>query len=227
MLTLDLHMIGQRHKDLRNGLSSPPKYNLNTLWQLASRPHWVWQYAVKTNRRSFRNVVGHVKGVEDLSDLSNWARDAFDASFTWDDVAWIKDRWGGPLIIKGILDAEDAHKAVATGADALIVSNHGGRQLDSALSSITVLPEIVAAVGDKIEVHMDGGIRSGQDALKALALGAKATYIGRSYLYGLGAAGGAGVTTTLEIIRKEMDVTMALCGETDVNSFGRHNLARA
>ena len=224
MLTLDLQIIGQRHKDLRNGLSSPPKINFNTLSQFATRPHWVWQFATQTNKRSFRNVVGHVEGVADLADLANWARDAFDASFTWDDVAWIKDRWGGPLIIKGVLDAEDAAQAVKTGADALIVSNHGGRQLDGALSSIEALPQIVAEVGDKIEVHFDGGVRSGQDVLKAKALGAQATYIGRSYLYGLAAAGGAGVTRALEILRGELDTTLALCGETHVNDLGSHNL---
>jgi len=225
MLTLDLQVLGQRHKDLRNGLTSPPKINLNTISQFVTRPHWCWQYATQTNRRSFRNIVGHVKGVNDLSDLGSWTRDAFDQSFTWDDVAWIKDRWGGPLIIKGVLDGEDAELAVKTGADALIVSNHGGRQLDSARAAIEVLPEIVQAVGKKIEVHMDGGISSGQDILKAKALGAQAAYIGRSYLYGLMAGGRAGVTRVLEILQAELDTTMALCGETDVNNLGPHNLS--
>ena len=222
MLTLDLQVLGQRHKDLRNGLSSPPKINLNTLSQFAMRPHWVWQYAVKTNRRSFGNIVGHVDGVRDLADLGAWTRDAFDASFTWDDVAWIRDRWGGPLIIKGILDGEDAEQAVKTGADALIVSNHGGRQLDGALGSIQALPQIVEQVGDKIEVHFDGGIRCGQDILKAKAMGAQACYIGRAYLYGLAAAGRAGVTRALEILHAELDTTLALCGETNVNDVGKH-----
>lgn len=226
MLTLDLQVLGQRHKDLRNGLTSPPKINLNTLSQFITRPHWCWQFATQAKRRSFSNVVGHVEGVEDLSDLSNWARDAFDQSFTWDDVAWIKDRWGGPLIIKGILDAEDAELAVKTGADALIVSNHGGRQLDSARGSISALPEIIQAVGKNIEVHVDGGISSGQDILKAKALGAQAAYIGRSYLYGLMAGGGAGVTRVLEILQAELDTTLALCGETDVNNLGPHNLTQ-
>ena len=222
MLTLDLQVLGQRHKDLRNGLSSPPKINLNTLSQFAMRPHWVWQYAVKTNRRSFGNIVGHVDGVRDLADLGAWTRDAFDASFTWDDVAWIRDRWGGPLIIKGILDGEDAEQAVKTGADALIVSNHGGRQLDGALGSIQALSQIVEQVGDRIEVHFDGGIRCGQDILKAKAMGAQACYIGRAYLYGLAAAGRAGVTRALEILHAELDTTLALCGETNVNDVGKH-----
>ncbi len=224
MLTLDLQVLGQRHKDLRNGLSSPPKINLNTLRQFAARPGWVWQYAVKTRRRSFGNIVGHVQGVKDLSDLASWTRDAFDAAFTWDDVAWIKDRWGGPLILKGILDADDAERAVATGADALIVSNHGGRQLDGAPSAIKALPAIVAAVGTNIEVHMDSGIRCGQDILKAKALGAQACYIGRAYLYGLGAAGQAGVATAIDILRAELDTTLALCGETQFADVGPHIL---
>ena len=226
MLTLDLQVLGQRHKDLRNGLASPPKINLNTAWQLISRPHWCWQFATQTTRRSFGNIVGHVDGVDDLSSLGSWTRNAFDQAFTWDDIAWIKDRWGGPLIIKGILDAEDAQLAVKSGGDALIVSNHGGRQLDGARSSIEVLPEIVEAVGSKIEVHFDGGISSGQDVLKAKALGAQFTYIGRSYLYGLMAGGQAGVRRTLEILRSELDTTMALCGETDVANLGPHNLSQ-
>ena len=225
MLTLDLQVLGQRHQDLRNGLASPPRMTFHTIRQFLARPHWVWQFATQTNRRSFANIVGHVQGVSDLADLAAWARDAFDERFTWDDIAWIKDRWGGPLIIKGVLDVEDAHKAVAAGGDALVVSNHGGRQLDGARASIEVLPAIKAAVGEQIEVHMDGGITSGQDVLKAKALGADFTYVGRSYLYGLMAGGKKGVEKAFEILRKELDTTMALCGETDINRVGKHILA--
>ncbi|NTE87039.1 alpha-hydroxy acid oxidase [Agrobacterium rubi] len=220
VLTLDLQVLGQRHKDLRNGLSAPPKFTPKHIWQMATRPQWCLDM-LRTKRRSFGNIVGHAKNVSDLSSLSSWTAEQFDPRLSWKDVEWIKERWGGKLILKGILDEEDARAAADTGADAIIVSNHGGRQLDGALSSIATLPKIVDAVGDKIEVHMDGGIRSGQDVLKAIALGAKGTYIGRPFLYGLGAGGKLGVTTALEIIRKEMDITMALCGKrllTDVTS---------
>lgn len=220
VLTLDLQILGQRHKDLRNGLSAPPKFTPKHIWQMATRPKWCLDM-LQTRRRSFGNIVGHAKNVSDLSSLSSWTAEQFDPRLSWKDVEWIKERWGGKLILKGILDEEDARAAADTGADAIIVSNHGGRQLDGALSSISMLPKIVDAVGDRIEVHMDGGIRSGQDVLKAVALGAKGTYIGRPFLYGLGANGKLGVTTALEIIRKEMDITMALCGKrliTDINS---------
>ncbi len=220
VLTLDLQILGQRHKDLRNGLSAPPKFTPKHIWQMATRPGWCLNM-LGTQRRTFRNIVGHAKGVGDLSSLSSWTNEQFDPKLSWNDVAWIKNRWGGKLILKGILDPEDALRAAETGADALIVSNHGGRQLDGAVSSISALPKIVDAVGDKIEVHMDGGIRSGQDVLKAIALGAKGTYIGRPFLYGLGAMGEAGVTKALEIIRKEMDVTMALCGRRQITDIGR------
>ncbi|KQO82117.1 alpha-hydroxy acid oxidase [Rhizobium sp. Leaf262] len=212
VLTLDLQILGQRHKDLRNGLSAPPKFTPKHIWQMATRPQWCLDM-LRTKRRSFGNIVGHAKNVSDLSSLSSWTAEQFDPRLSWKDVEWIKERWGGKLILKGILDEEDAIAAAGTGADAIIVSNHGGRQLDGALSSIEILPKIVDAVGDKIEVHLDGGIRSGQDVLKAIALGAKGTYIGRPFLYGLGAGGKQGVTTALEIIRKEMDITMALCGK--------------
>lgn len=215
VLTADLQILGQRHKDVRNGLSAPPKLTLPNLVNMALRPRWCLGM-LGTSRRTFRNIVGHAKGVGDLSSLSSWTAEQFDPKLSWDDVAWIKERWGGKLVIKGILDEEDAHMAAATGADAIIVSNHGGRQLDGALSSIAMLPRIVDAVGDKIEIHVDGGIRSGQDVLKAIALGAKGTYIGRPFLYGLGAMGKAGVTTALEIIRKELDITMALCGKRNI-----------
>ncbi len=224
VLTLDLQILGQRHKDLRNSLSAPPKLTPKHLWQMATRPGWCMKM-LGTNRRTFRNIVGHAKSVTDLSSLGAWTTEQFDPQLSWKDVEWIKERWGGPLILKGILDPEDAKMAAATGADAIIVSNHGGRQLDGAHSSISMLPRIVDAVGHQIEVHLDGGIRSGQDVLKAVAMGAKGTYIGRPFLYGLGAMGKEGVTKTLEIIRKEMDITMALCGKRDINDVDRSILA--
>lgn len=223
VLTFDLQILGQRHKDLRNGLSAPPKFTPKHIWQMATRPGWCLNMAT-TRRHAFRNIVGHVQGVADLSSLGAWTAEQFDPQLSWDDIEWIKQKWGGPLILKGILDPEDARRAASSGADALIVSNHGGRQLDGARSSIAALPGILDAVGDQIEVHMDGGIRSGQDALKAIALGAKGVYIGRPYLYGLGARGKQGVTEVLNIIRNEMDITMALCGERDINRIGKHNL---
>ena len=225
VLTLDLQILGQRHKDLRNGLSAPPKFTPKHIWQMATRPGWCLKM-LGTKRHTFRNIVGHAKGVGDLSSLSSWTNEQFDPQLSWKDVAWIKERWGGKLILKGILDVEDAEMAARTGADAIIVSNHGGRQLDGADSSISKLEEIVDAVGDRIEVHLDGGIRSGQDVLKALCLGAKGTYIGRPFLYGLGAMGEAGVTRTLEIIQRELDITMALCGKRDIRNAGKDWLAR-
>jgi L-lactate dehydrogenase (cytochrome) len=225
VLTLDLQILGQRHKDIRNGLSAPPRFTPKHVWQMATRPGWCIGMA-GTKRRTFRNIVGHAKGVGDLTSLSSWTTEQFDPHLSWKDVAWIKERWGGKLILKGILDKEDALMAAKTGADAIIVSNHGGRQLDGASSSIAVLEEIADAVGDTIEVHMDGGIRSGQDVLKALFLGAKGTYIGRPFLYGLGALGKGGVTKALEIIRKEMDITLALCGKRLVTDMGKDQLRR-
>ena len=215
VLTLDLQILGQRHKDLKNGLSAPPKLTLTNILNIATKPRWALGM-LGTKRREFGNIVGHVSGVENMSSLSSWTAQQFDPALSWDDVAWIKERWGGKLILKGIQDAEDARLAVKSGADALIVSNHGGRQLDGAQSSIEALPGIVAEVGSQIEVHMDGGIRSGQDVLKAMALGAKGTYIGRSFLYGLGAMGEEGVTKALEIIHKELDLSMAFCGRTQM-----------
>ncbi|WP_411884881.1 L-lactate dehydrogenase [Polaromonas sp. YR568] len=217
VLTLDLQILGQRHKDLKNGLSAPPKPTLATILNLMTKPRWGLGM-LGTKRHGFGNIVGHVKGVENMGSLSEWTAKQFDPALNWGDVEWIKKRWGGKLILKGIQDVEDAKLAVNSGADALIVSNHGGRQLDGAMSSISSLPEIVAAVGQQIEVHMDGGIRSGQDALKAVALGAKGTYIGRAFLYGLGAMGEQGVTKALEIIHKELDLTMAFCGRTDIKA---------
>jgi L-lactate dehydrogenase (cytochrome) len=217
VLTLDLQVLGQRHKDLKNGLSAPPKLTLKNLINMAGKPRWCMGM-LGTKRHQFGNIVGHVSGVGDIGSLMDWTAQQFDLTLSWNDVQWIKKRWGGKLVLKGIQDVEDARQAVQSGADALIVSNHGGRQLDGAPSSITALPAIVDAVGRKIEVQMDGGIRSGQDVLKALALGAKGVYIGRPALYGLGALGEAGVTQCLEIIRKELDLSMAFCGRTDVNS---------
>jgi L-lactate dehydrogenase (cytochrome) len=220
VLTLDLQILGQRHKDLKNGLSAPPKLTIANILDMMTKPRWGLGM-LGTKRRQFGNIVGHVKGVENMGSLSEWTAKQFDPSLSWKDVEWIRKRWGGKLILKGIQDVEDARIAVGTGADALIVSNHGGRQLDGAPSSISALPAIAAAVGDKIEVHMDGGIRSGQHVLKAVALGAKGTYIGRAMLYGLGAMGEAGVTAALSIIQKELDLSMAFCGRTDINSVDR------
>jgi L-lactate dehydrogenase (cytochrome) len=217
VLTLDLQILGQRHKDLKNGLSAPPKLTLSSILNLMSKPRWCLAMA-GTKRRQFGNIVGHVKGVEDMANLGAWTAQQFDPRLNWGDVEWIKKRWGGKLILKGIQDVEDARLAVASGADALIVSNHGGRQLDGAQSSIEALPAIVADVGSQIEVHMDGGIRSGQDVLKAWALGARGTYIGRAFLYGLGAMGQAGVAKVLEIIHKELELTMAFCGHTRLDT---------
>ena len=220
VITLDLQILGQRHKDLKNGLSAPPKLTLANMINIATKPGWALGM-LGTKRRQFGNIVGHVKGVADMGSLSDWTAKQFDPALNWGDVEWIKKRWGGKIILKGIQDVEDARLAVTSGADALIVSNHGGRQLDGAQSSIGALPAIVDAVGSQIEVHMDGGIRSGQDVVKAIALGAKGTYIGRSFLYGLGAMGEAGVTRALEMIHKELDLTMAFCGHTNIRTVDK------
>ncbi len=215
VLTLDLQILAQRHKDLKNSLTAPPRLTIPNIIDIGMKPRW-WTAMLGTKRRTFRNIVGHAKGVSDMSALGAWTAEQFDPRLSWDEVKRIRDEWGGKLILKGILDVEDAELATETGADALIVSNHGGRQLDGAISSIAALPEIVRAVGSRIEVHMDGGIRSGQDVIKAIALGAKGVYIGRAFTYGLGAMGEEGVTKALEIIRKELDLTMALCGHRDI-----------
>ena len=220
MLTLDLQILGQRHKDIKNGLSAPPKPTLANLINMALKPRWCLGM-LGTKRRAFRNIVGHVKGVDSMGSLGEWTLHQFDPALNWDDVEWVKKRWGGKLILKGIQDVEDARIAADSGADALVVSNHGGRQLDGAQSSIGALPAIADAVGSKIEVWMDGGIRSGQDVLKAIALGAKGTLIGRAFLYGLGAMGEAGVSKALEIIQRELDLTMAFCGRTDIRKVDR------
>jgi L-lactate dehydrogenase (cytochrome) len=220
MLTLDLQVLGQRHKDIRNGLSAPPKPTLANLVNLATKPRWCLGM-LGTRRRSFGNIVGHAQGVGDLSSLSSWTSEQFDPRLSWADVEWVKKRWGGKLILKGVMDEEDARLAAQSGADALIVSNHGGRQLDGAPSSIAALPAIAEAVGRDIEVWMDGGIRSGQDVLKAIALGARGTMIGRAFLYGLGAMGEAGVRRTLELIANELSITMAFTGHTDIRRVDR------
>ena len=220
VLTLDLQVIGQRHKDLKNGLTAPPRPTIANIINLMTKPRWCLGMA-GTRRHTFRNLVGHVEAVSDMTSLAVWTNEQFDPRLSWADVAWVKEQWGGKLILKGIQDLEDAHLAVASGADAIVVSNHGGRQLDGAPSSISALPEIAQAVGDKIEVWMDGGIRSGQDVLKAWALGAKGTMIGRAFVYGLGAMGEAGVTKALQIIHKELDITMAFCGHTNIQTVDK------
>ena len=223
VITLDLQILGQRHKDLKNGLSAPPKPTLKNIINLSTK--WGWGLGMlKTKRRFFGNIVGHVDDVSDPSSLMDWTAQQFDPTLDWDKIRRIKEEWGGKVILKGILDPEDAKMALNVGADAIIVSNHGGRQLDGALSSIKALPAVLDAVGDKVEVHMDGGIRSGQDVLKAVALGAKGTSIGRTFIYGLGAMGEAGVTKALEALHKEMDISMALCGHRAMDEVARNTL---
>lgn len=226
VVTLDLQVLGQRHKDIKNGLSTPPKPTLMNLLNLATKPRWCLNM-LGTKRRTFGNIVGHAKGVGDLSSLSSWTAEQFDPSLSWDDLEWIKKRWGGKIILKGVMDAQDARHAVDSGADALIVSNHGGRQLDGAPSSISALPQIAQAVGSDIEVLMDGGIRSGQDVLRAVALGAHGTFIGRSFLYALGAMGEEGVYRCLQLMANELDVSMAFCGRTRVQDVDRSILLNA
>jgi L-lactate dehydrogenase (cytochrome)/glycolate oxidase len=220
VLTLDLQVIGQRHKDLKNGLSAPPRPTMRNILNLATKPRWCWGM-LNTRRHTFRNLVGHVKGVSDMKSLAAWTNEQFDPRLSWPDVDWVRQQWGGKLILKGIMEVEDAQLAVQHGADAIVVSNHGGRQLDGAPSSIEALPAIVQAVGDQTEVWMDSGIRSGQDVLKAWALGARGTMVGRAMAYGLGAMGEAGVSKALQILHKELDVTMAFCGHTQLRSVNR------
>jgi L-lactate dehydrogenase (cytochrome) len=220
VLTLDLQIIGQRHKDIKNGLTTPPKLTLANVLNIATKPRWCLSM-LGTKRRSFGNVVGHTPGADNMRSISLWIAEQFDPKLSWDDIKWIRDRWGRKLILKGILDPEDAERALQVGADAMIVSNHGGRQLDGALSSIAALPSIVRTVGDRMEIFLDGGVRSGQDVLKAVALGARAVFIGRAFLYGVQALGGEGVTLALDIIRKELDTTMALCGYRDIRQVDR------
>ncbi len=220
MVTVDLQLLGQRHKDLKNGLSAPPKLTVKSISNMMTKVRWGLGM-LGTKRRFFGNIVGHAEGVDDPSSLATWTNKSFDQSLDWDRIRQFKKMWGGKMIVKGIMDADDAKKALNVGADAIIVSNHGGRQLDGALSSIRALPAILDAVGDKIEVHIDSGIRSGQDVLKSVAMGATGTYIGRAYVYGLGAMGEPGVTKTLEVIHKELDMTMALCGHRNLNDVSR------
>ncbi len=220
VITVDLQVLGQRHKDVKNGLSAPPKLTAKSIANMMTKVPWGLEM-LQTKRRFFGNIVGHAKGVSDPSSLSTWTAEAFDPSLDWERIKQFRRMWGGKVIIKGILDVEDAKKAAEVGADAIVVSNHGGRQLDGALSSIRMLEPIVEAVGDKVEIHFDSGIRSGQDVLKAMALGAKGTYIGRAYVYGLGAMGEAGVTRALEVIHKELDTTMALCGHRNIEDVNR------
>jgi L-lactate dehydrogenase (cytochrome) len=225
VLTVDLQVLGQRHQDIKNGLSVPPQlFSLKNMVDFASKPSWLMG-TLRAKRRNFGNIAGHVKGVDDLGSVSGWVAEQFDTSLNWKDVDWIRSIWPGKLIIKGILDVEDAEEAAKIGAEALVVSNHGGRQLDGGRSSIEVLPEIVDAVGSKIETLFDGGIRSGQDVMRALALGAKSCMIGRSYIYGLGAFGGPGVTKALDIIAKELSVTMGLCGVNTIAEIDDRVLA--
>ncbi len=220
VLTLDLQVLGQRHKDIKNGLTAPPKPTLANLINLATKPRWCLNM-LGTNRRTFGNIVGHAKNVTDVSSLSSWTAEQFDPSLCWEDLEWIKKRWGGRLVLKGVMEPEDARLAVESGADAIIVSNHGGRQLDGAPSAISALPRVVHAVGKDIEVWVDGGIRSGQDVLRAIALGARGTMIGRAFLYALGAMGEPGVRRCLELIANELDITMAFCGRTDIQQVDR------
>ena len=226
VLTLDLQVMGQRHRDIKNGLSTPPKPTLKNLANLALHPRWCLDMA-RTRRHQFGNIVGHVEGVSDMSSLAAWTAEQFDRGLNWNDVEWIKNRWGGKLILKGVLDPDDARRAVECGADAIVVSNHGGRQLDGAPSSISVLPEIASRIGNDCEVWLDGGVRSGQDVLKALAFGARAVMLGRAFVYGLGAMGEAGVTTVLELIRRELDLTMVLCGVRTIEEIDEHVLHEA
>ena len=223
VLTVDLQIMGQRHKDIRNGLSTPPKLTPGTFANIAMHPGWAFRM-LGARRWNFGNIVGHVEGVEKLATLGQWSAEQLDPTLSWADVAWVKDIWQGPLIIKGIMEAEDAVQAAQHGADAIVVSNHGGRQLDGAPATIDVLPEIVSAVGNRTEIWMDSGIRSGQDVFKALAMGAKGTLIGRAYQYGLGALGEAGVTRSLQLIQKELDLTMAFCGLKDVREITNHTI---
>ena len=221
--TLDLQILGQRHKDIKNQLSAPPRLTIKNVVNMMTKPRWCMGM-LTTRRHQFGNIVGHADGVDDLSSLSSWSAEQLDPSLNWDDIEWIKERWGGPLILKGIMDPLDARHALDSGADALIVSNHGGRQLDGAPATLEVLPTIVAEVGDRISVFMDGGIRSGQDVYKAVALGAEACFIGKAFLNGLGAMGKAGVTRCLELILIELDLTMAFCGYRDINDVDGRTL---
>ena len=223
VLTLDLQILGQRHKDLKNQLSAPPRLSFKNLLNMMTKPRWCWGM-LNTRRHQFGNILGHAKGVDDLASLSTWSAEQLDPSLSWDDIEWIKQRWGGPLILKGIMDPLDARHAINAGSDALIVSNHGGRQLDGAPATLDVLPGVVEAVGGRMKVLMDGGIRSGQDVYKAIALGADGCFIGKAFLNGLGAMGKPGVTLCLELLKNELDLTMAFCGYRDINEVDHRTI---
>ena len=223
VLTLDLQILGQRHKDLKNQLSAPPRLSFKNLLNMMTKPRWCWGM-LNTRRHQFGNILGHAKGVDDLASLSTWSAEQLDPSLSWDDIEWIKRCWGGPLILKGIMDPLDARHAINAGSDALIVSNHGGRQLDGAPATLDVLPSVVEAVGGRMKVLMDGGIRSGQDVYKAIALGADGCFIGKAFLNGLGAMGKPGVTLCLELLRNELDLTMAFCGYRDINEVDHRTI---
>ena len=223
VLTLDLQILGQRHKDLKNQLSAPPRLSFKNLLNMMTKPRWCWGM-LNTRRHQFGNILGHAKGVDDLASLSTWSAEQLDPSLSWDDIEWIKRRWGGPLILKGIMDPLDARHAINAGSDALIVSNHGGRQLDGAPATLDVLPSVVEAVGGRMKVLMDGGIRSGQDVYKAIALGADGCFIGKAFLNGLGAMGKPGVTLCLELLKNELDLTMAFCGYRDINEVDHRTI---
>lgn len=224
VLTVDLQVLGQRHRDIKNGMTVPPQIKISNLIDIATKPRWAWSI-LQGKRKTFGNLAGHVKGMDDVNSLAQWTNSQFDPTLSWKDVAWVRKLWPGKLILKGILDVEDARIAAKSGVDAIVVSNHGGRQLDGAASSISMLPNIAEAVGDKLEIMFDGGIRSGQDLMRALALGARSCMIGRAYIYGLGAGGQAGVAKAIEIIRKELDITMALTGMTRIADIGREVIA--
>jgi L-lactate dehydrogenase (cytochrome) len=224
VLTVDLQVLGQRHRDVKNGLTVPPEMKLKNILDIATKPRWAWS-VLKAKRKTFGNISGYVPGMENVNSLAQWTTDQFDPALNWKDVEWIKSNWPGKLIVKGLLDPEDAKIALDVGADAIVVSNHGGRQLDGAPSSISALPKIVEAVGSKTEVMFDGGIRTGADLMRALALGARSCLIGRAYVYGLGAGGQAGVAKAIEILRKELDITMALCGVSRIEDIGPHVIA--
>jgi L-lactate dehydrogenase (cytochrome) len=225
VLTVDLQVLGQRHRDIKNGLSVPPKMKISNLINIATKPAWVASI-LRAKRRHFGNIVGHVKGVDDNTSLAEWTNSQFDPALNWTDVKWIRSLWKGPLILKGILDIEDAKLAVKHGSDAIVVSNHGGRQLDGAPSSIHALPQIAEAIGKRMEIMFDSGVRSGQDVMRALALGAKSCMIGRSYIYGLGANGEEGVSAAIDFIKRELETTMALTGVNKISEIGSHVLAR-
>jgi L-lactate dehydrogenase (cytochrome) len=224
VLTVDLQVLGQRHQDIKNGMTVPPEWSLSKLVDFASKPAWV-AGVLRGKRRSFGNIVGHVKGTDDLNKLAEWTASQFDTTLTWKDIDWIRSIWPGKLVLKGILDVEDAELAAKTGAQAIVVSNHGGRQLDGAPSSIEALPEIADAVGSQVEIMFDSGIRTGMDMMRALALGAKSCMIGRAYAYGLGAAGQAGVAKAIDVLAKELTTTMGLCGVNTIAEIDDHVLA--